>query len=85
MHVPPILAFWCIVLYSVSFIGSYRNHVGQSSSKLPPKKLIATRLAKPVDRVFIKYLKQEMLANLTTDVAPMIGLVHLQPEVESEL
>ena len=32
--------------------------------------------------MFVECLKQEMLANPTTDVAPMIGLVRLQPGVE---
>ena len=36
-----------------------------------------TRLVRPVDNVFVKCLKKEMLANPTTDVAPLIGLVCL--------
>lgn len=45
------------------------------------KEPTAARLVRPVDRVFVECLKQEMLANPTTDVAPMIGLVRLQPGV----
>ena len=41
----------------------------------------AARLVRPVDKVFVECLKHEMLANPTTDVAPMIGLVHLPPGV----
>jgi len=41
----------------------------------------AARLVRSVDKVFVKCLKHEMLANPTTDVAPTIGLVHLLPGV----
>ena len=37
---------------------------------------------RPVDDIFVKHLKKEMLANPTTDVAPMIGLLVI-PEGET--
>ena len=48
-----------------------------------------SRLVRQVDRVFIDSLKKEMVSNLTSDVAPLIGLFranqdenfdHLHPE-----
>lgn len=51
-----------------------------SSHKLPPEPT-AAQLVRPVDKVFVECLKHEMLANPTTDVAPMIGPVHLPPGV----
>ena len=48
-----------------------------------------SRLVRQVDRVFIESLKKEMVSNLTSDVAPLIGLLranqeetfdHLHPE-----
>jgi hypothetical protein len=41
-----------------------------------------TRLVRPVDKVFVDCLKTEMLANPTTDVAPIIGHIRL-PEGET--
>ena len=46
------------------------------------KEPTSARLVRAVDRIFVECLKREMLANPTTDVAPMIGLVHIQPGEE---
>lgn len=39
-------------------------------------------MVRPVDEIFTQHLKKEMVANPTTDVAPMIGLLVL-PEGET--
>lgn len=54
-------------------------HVGQFHLPISClREPIASRLVRPVDKLFVDSLKKEMLLNPTMDVAPMIGLVCLR-------
>lgn len=73
-----------MICYDINYVLTLiRMHTGQFN--LPIGCLMKPKdshLVRQVDRLFVDALKTEMLANPTTDVAPMVALLRLRKDEE---